>query len=254
VIGLILAAGAGTRLNGGDAILPKCLATFEGTTLIDLQMQVLRSFGIDDIGVVVGFQADRVRRACGPDVRFLENRVYAETNSLYSLWLARPLLGNGFVVLNCDVLFHPAMLSDLLSARHADALLVAYPEQGQPPFTDEEMKVSVRRGRVVDMRKDLPASDTDGENVGIVKFSAASAARLIAHLDRRVGSGAKRDWAPRAFADFAREEPLYAVSTRGLPWIEIDTPEDYRRAASEVFPAIRDALGEMAPAIRWRAS
>ena len=254
MIGLILAAGAGTRLNGSDALLPKCLATFDGTPLIELQMRSLRGCGIHDIGVVVGFQADRVRRACGPDVRFLENDVYAETNSLYSLWLARPLLENGFVVLNCDVLFHPAMLSDLLTARHDDALLVAYPEPGQQPFTDEEMKVCVRRGRVADMRKDLPAGETDGENVGIVKFSASSVGRLMSHLDRNVELRGRRDWAPRAFADFAGEQPLYAVSTRGLPWIEIDTPEDYRRATSEVYPAIRDAVAEMAPALRWRAS
>jgi choline kinase len=251
---VILAAGAGTRLNSGEAILPKCLATFEGSTLIDLQMQALRSCGVTDIAVVVGFQADRVRRACGSDVRFVENQVYADTNSLYSLWLARPLLEKGFVVLNCDVLFHPELLSDLLTARHADAVLVAYPEEGQPPFTDEEMKVCVRRGRVVDMRKDLPLADTDGENVGIVKFGAAGAARLIEHLERTVTSGATRDWAPRAFADFAREEPLHVIGTRGLPWIEIDTPADYQRARAEVFPAIRGALGELAPARRWRAS
>jgi choline kinase len=251
--GLILAAGAGTRLNGGDAVVPKCLATFGGSTLLDLQMRALRSCGVEDVAVVVGFQADRVRRACGRAVQCLENPLYTETNSLYSLWLARPLLGNGFVVLNCDVLFHPAMLSDLLTARPADALLVSYPEPGQPPFTDEEMKVSVRRGRVVDMRKDLPAAETDGENVGIVKFSAAGAARLIAHLDRHVESGSRREWAPRAFADFAREQPLSAVGTRGLPWIEIDTPEDYQRARSEIFPAIREVIGEIAP-MRWRAS
>ena len=254
MIGLILAAGAGTRLNGSEAIQPKCLATFDGTPLIDLQMQALRLSGIDDIAVVVGFQADRVRRACGSNVSFFENRIYAETNSLYSLWLARPLLGNGFVVLNCDVLFHPAMLSDLLTARHTDALLVSYPDGEQPPFTDEEMKVSVRRGRVVDIRKDLPESATDGENVGIVKFSAAGAGRLIGHLDRAIESGAKRDWAPRAFADFARQNPLYAVSTRGLPWIEIDTPEDYQRARNEIFPAIREAVSDMVTPLRWRAS
>jgi choline kinase len=186
-------------------------------------------------------------------VHVLENRIYAETNSLYSLWLARPLLQHGFVVLNCDVLFHPAMLSDLLTARHEDALLVAYPKQGDSPFTDEEMKVCVRRGRVVDIRKDLPPADTDGENVGIVKFSTAGAAGLVAHLDRNVELRGRRDWAPRAFADFARERPLYAVGTRGLPWIEIDTPEDYRRATSEIYPAIRDAVGDIAP-VRWRAS
>lgn len=251
--GIILAAGAGTRLNGGDAVRPKCLAPFGGTPLLELQLRALRSCGINEIVIVVGFQAESVRRACGPGVRFVENSRFAETNSLYSLWLARPLLRDGFVVLNCDVLFHPAMLADLLDARHADAALVSYPEAGHPPFTDEEMKVTVRRGLVVDMRKDLPAAETDAENVGIVKFSADSVPRLVAVMDEIVESGSGRDWAPRAFAAFAREGSLYAVGTRGLPWTEIDTPEDYRRAASDVFPAIEGALQQLAPAVRRRA-
>ena len=83
-------------------------------------------------------------------------RDFSETNSLYSLWLARPVLEQGFVVMNCDVLFHPAMLVDLLTARHENALLVAYPEHDDPEMGDEEMKVRVRRGRVVDIDKNLP--------------------------------------------------------------------------------------------------
>jgi choline kinase len=251
--GVILAAGAGTRLNGSGVERPKCLVPFAGTTLLDLQLRALRWCGISEIVVVVGFESDRVRKACGPGVRFVENTRFADTNSLYSLWLARPLLEDGFVVLNCDVLFHPAILGDLMSARHDAALLVSYPAPGQPPFTDEEMKVSVRRGCITDMRKDLPAADTDGENVGIVKFGASCAPRVIALMDRIIRSGSLRDWAPRAFATFAREEPLYAIGTRGLPWTEIDTPEDYRRAAHEVFPAIEDAMRELVAPARRRA-
>jgi choline kinase len=100
------------------------------------------------------------------------------------------------------------------------------------------MKVQVRQGRVTDIRKDLTPEETDGENVGIVKFGPRGAARLVGTLDRIVASGRRRDWAPRAFAEFAREEPLYAIGTRGLPWTEIDTPEDYRYAAQTIFPAI----------------
>ena len=44
--------------------------------------------------------------------------------------------------------------------------------------------------------------------------------------------------APRAFFEFAQRRPLYAISTRGLPWIEIDFPEDYRRAMAEILPHI----------------
>lgn len=238
--GIILAAGTGTRFNG--AVQPKCLATFEERTLLSIQLSVLRACGITDITVVVGFEADRVRLACGPHVRFVENTRFRETNSLYSLWLARPVLQQGFVVMNCDVLFHPAMLVDLLTARHQNALLVAYPESNDPAMGHEEMKVCVRKGVVVDVDKALPRHRTDGENVGIAKFSADGAGLLVSAMRELVEADQLSAWAPRAFKQFARNHPLYAIGTRGLPWTEIDTPDDYRRGLEHVYPAIRDAL------------
>jgi choline kinase len=223
-------------------VRPKCLAPFEGRPLLDLQIDALRRSGIDDLTVVIGFEGQRIRRACPPGVRFVENPRFAATNSLYSLWLARRVLTDGFVVLNCDVLFHPVMLHDLLTARHENALLVSYPDAAEAAYGDEEMKVSVRRGRVVAIGKDLEPADVDGENVGIVKFSAAGAAALIRIMDMIVTSGSLRDWAPRAFGEFARQDALHALGTRGLPWTEIDTPEDYERAARDVFPAVRDSF------------
>ena len=249
--GVILAAGAGTRLCGSEIVRPKCLAPFGGTPLIQLQIDALRAAGVDDIVVVVGFEAERVRLSCGPGARTVENPDFASTNSLYSLWLARTLLTDGFVVLNCDVLFHPQMLIDLLTARYENALLVAFEEDGQTPFGDEEMKVQVRRGRVADIRKDLPVADTDGENVGIAKFGADGAARLVAVMDRIIASGRVREWAPCAFRDFAAAAPLYAIGTRGLPWTEIDTPEDYRKATDHVFPAIV-ADSDLRGLLAWR--
>jgi choline kinase len=166
---------------------------------------------------------------------------------MYSLWLARPVLEEGFVVMNCDVLFHPAMLADLLTARHDNALLIAYPEMNAPELGDEEMKVQVRRGRVVDIDKHLHQQQTDGENVGIVKFSAEGARTLIARMDDLVRSDHLRAWAPRAFKAFADDHALYAVGTRGLPWTEIDTPEDYRYAVEHVYPAIREAVDRPRP-------
>jgi choline kinase len=238
--GIILAAGKGSRLNGTAGDKPKCLLRVGGQTLVEREIETLRRSGIDDIAVVVGCQADAVRLECGPDITYIENERFVETNSLYSLWLARPLLveGDGFVVMNCDVLFHPQLLVDLVSSRHEDALLIAYQEDDTQPLGDEEMKIKVRRGRVVDMSKTMAAADADGENVGIVKFGAAGARVLAELLDDRVAGGTLRDWAPRAFADFARLCPLHAIGTRGLPWTEIDFPQDYRRAVSEILPAI----------------
>ncbi len=157
---------------------------------------------------------------------------------MYSLWLARPLLYEGFVVLNCDVLFHPVLLDDLLTSRHEDALLLAYREADQPPFGDEEMKVRVQCGRVREMSKQMRPDDADGENLGIVKFGPQGAKELVKVMDQLVAAGRLREWAPRAFDAFAQVRPLHAIGTRGFPWIEIDFPEDYQRAVREVLPQI----------------
>jgi choline kinase len=244
--GIILAAGKGSRLNGTAGESPKCLVEAGGLTLVERQIRALRGAGIDDIAIVVGCQADRVRRACGHGVTYVENARYAQTNSMYSLWMARPLLYEGFVVLNCDVLFHPVLLGDLLSARHDNALLLAYREADQPLFGDEEMKVKVRCGRVVDMSKTMDPAEADGENLGIVKFGPEGAAALVDIMDGLVAAGGLRDWAPRAFAEFARARPLHAIGTRGYPWIEIDFPDDYRRAVRDVLPEIEADAADFA--------
>lgn len=236
--GIILAAGRGSRLNGASSNTPKCLVKVGGVSLVERQIDALHACGVHEIVVVVGCRADEVREHCGPAVRFVENARYASTNSLYSLWTARHLLGDGFVVMNCDVVLHPRLLDDLLTAHHEDALLISYRDDAATAFGDEEMKVRVRRGCVVDISKQMDPADADGENLGVVKFGPAGARALIPILDRIVSGGGLKEWAPRAFLEFAKARPLHAIGTRGLPWTEIDFPEDYQRAVNEVLPAI----------------
>ena len=190
--------------------------------------------------MVVGCAAPTVRQSC-PGVTFVENSRFAQTNSLYSLWLSRTHLADGFVVMNCDVLVHPQLLVDLLTARHEDALLLAYRDE-DTAYGDEEMKVTVRCGRVTDISKTMDPAQADGENLGIVKFGAAGARLLIEEMDRLVAAGDHRAWVPRAFKEFAKRRPLHAIGTRGFPWTEIDFPEDYRRAVDVILPRIEREL------------
>ena len=231
---IILAAGKGTRLNDVD-LKPKCLFEVGGRTLLDRQISALAEAQINDVVVVLGFEAERIRRHCPPTTSFVVNSRFEETSSLYSLWLAREHLLDGFVVLNCDVLFHPQLLTKLISSPADDALLVDF---ANSQLGEEEMKVKVSDGRVVDIRKDMDPAEADGENVGIVKFSAEGAKRLVEEMDALISRGHERDWAPRAFRQFATRFPLHAISTDNYPWIEIDFPEDYRKAKEEVFPKI----------------
>ena len=234
--GVILAAGRGARLNGGKGDMPKCLVTLGGETMLSRNIRLLRAAGVDEIVIVVGCAAETVRRTA-PDVTFIENSHFVGTNSLYSLWLSRALLTDGFVVMNCDVLVHPQLVVDLVSAKHEDALLVAYRDE-ETTYGDEEMKVRVRRGCVADISKTMDPEEADGENLGIVKFGQTGARLLVEKMDALVAAGEVKAWVPRAFKAFADERPLHVIGTRGYPWIEIDFPEDYRRAIDVVLPQI----------------
>lgn len=244
--GIILAAGRGSRLNGGKGDMPKCLVTVGGETLLSRNARILRAAGVDDLTVVVGCAADTVRRSM-PDASFVENPIFAETNSLYSLWLSRQHLTDGFIVMNCDVVLHPQLVVDLLTAKHEDALLLAYRDD-QTEYSDEEMKVRVRCGRVVDISKTMMPGEADGENLGVAKFGRSGARLLMDLAGRLISRGDVKAWVPRAFKEFAQQRPLHAIGTRGLPWTEIDFPDDYRRAVDMVLPAIERDFATMTPA------
>lgn len=246
---VILAAGAGRRLQPVLGPLPKCLARVGDRTLLEWQLGHLRAEELAPLTLVLGYRREAIEAVAGREVEIVYNPAYATTNSLYSLWLARNLLTDGFVVLNSDVLFHPHLLTRLVASPHEDALLMA-PRPAGVRYSDEEMKVHVRNGCVAAIDKSLPDDESDGENLGIAKFGAEGAQALLAEADALIGQGAVREWLPRAFHAFCQKRPLHIVETNGLPWIEIDFPADYERACHEVLPAINAVETIAAPAPR----
>jgi len=231
---IILAAGSGSRLRPHTADRPKCLLEIDGRTLIEWQIESLAQCGVSDVVAVVGYQADLVRRVIGNRVRYIESARYRETNSLYSLWEARDELERGAIVINSDVLAAPLLFERLCAAAAPDAVLVDRDQVCEV----EEMRVTIKGDLVVDFGKDLPPEASHGENVGMIKFGAEAAPRLRVCLERLIADGHEGAWSPLAFRELAREWPLHVVATEGLPWIEIDYPEDLERARHDIAPAI----------------
>jgi choline kinase len=235
---LILAAGRGTRLKEGRA---KCLVELGGRPLIHHQLDALRSAGVERFVVVAGYQAPQVARALPDDATVLLNPRYAETNSLYSFLLARAAVGSDLLVLNCDVLFHP-LIAKLVAGTPSSAL--AY--DSTSVLDDEEMKVQVRRGALVTMGKTLAAHQCSGENLGLIHLAGAATRAAFAAAEQIVAAGGERHWLPAAIAAIAREHQVACVDVAGLPWTEIDFPEDLQRARETVMPRVSAVLAEAA--------
>jgi choline kinase len=234
---IILAAGHGSRMGPLTADRPKAMLEVDGQPLIDWQLDALAAHGVFDVTMVVGYQQQRLRDHLKRRVRFIDNARYDETNSLYSLSLAREPLARGAVVMNADVLVSREILGRLIAAPVEDAVLV----DTNSALADEEMKVRIWQGFAVDFSKELPASEAHAENLGVLKFGASGGRRLVAHIDALIAAGHERSWAPMAFRALAQEWPLRVVAADGLPWTEIDFPADLERARDVVAPAIGGA-------------
>ena len=93
---IILAAGTASRLRPLTDNTPKCLLNIGERPLLQRSMDALCENGIDEFVIVTGYLhemiEDFVARTYPEGIRvtFIHNEVYATTNNIYSLWLARP--------------------------------------------------------------------------------------------------------------------------------------------------------------------
>ncbi len=247
---LILAAGSGSRLGNGQ---PKCLVDVGGRSMIDHQIAALTALGVESIVVVVGFEHERVREAVGPGVAYVHNEDYADTNSLFSFLLAGPEVVDDVLVLNCDVLFHQDMLVRLLSAGRS---AIAFDSDSGGDA--EHMKVAHENGRLVEMRKDLQAAKCAGENVGVLLLESDVVAEAFLAAEGLVRAGRAREWVASAINRITWRHHFECVDVAGIPWVEVDYPDDLERARTITWPAIARAadelqVGEVAGHVRKRS-
>lgn len=239
---IILAAGTGSRLGQGR---PKCLCRIGDRTLLEHQLTALVGVGAKPV-VVSGYRHNEVSVFL-PDIPVIVNERFASTNSLYSFHLAEPFVGDcGALILNADVLFDPLVL-DALLAIGSSALACDSTSGGD----DEHMKVESFEGALVEMRKDLPAHRCEAENVGLLYLdSSALTAAFVAARSLIFEGPGETAWFAAAVNRVALSHRIACVDVAGLPWVEIDFPEDLAHAKQRVWPEI---AGRSTSVVRGRS-
>ena len=175
---VILAAGMGTRLGRP---FPKPLTPLsDGRTIMEQQIDNLRQvFGADvRITTVVGFKLDLILEAF-PDVTYIYNEAYDQTNTNRSLLKALRLSTDGGVLwMNGDVVFDPQVLEKVSDLMEADTSFICV---DTAVVGDEEVKYTVDDdGYVDELSKQVV--NARGEAVGINFVSASDKPTLIDRL------------------------------------------------------------------------
>ncbi len=238
---IILAAGPGSRLLPHTLHSPKCLTPIAGYPILRYQIAALRHCGVQNIVIVVGYLSRCVREFVDDGVVLVENRDYASTNSSYSLWLARDHIRNGYIHLNSDLLFEPAMLDALLNATEDNAVIV---DSKVRPDSDM-MKARMDGRRILRMRKRLEKAES--EVVGPAKFGPSGADLLLERLAALDAGGERHHWAYGVFGELAQDLGFVGVENPGCFWAEVDTLDDAEDATRRIPQSMQDL------AMRWTA-
>lgn len=236
MLGIVLAAGGGTRLRPLTDALPKTLLPVEGErTIFELAVANLRAVEITDVVVVTGHAAKLIedvapalQQRYGVTLHMVFNERYADWNNAYSLWMARDAFRETALLVNGDTV-HPVQVQQrLVDAREAPIMLAL---DDQKDLGDEEMKVALGAdGTLQRINKALDPAAVDGEYIGVSLIEAAAAEPLADALQATFehDPGLYYEDGYQLLADRGGEIRTAAIG--GTHWVEVDNHTDLARA------------------------
>ena len=221
---VILAAGMGSRLGRS---LPKPLTELsDGRTIMRQQHDNIRAAFGDNARstTVVGYRAETVVEAF-PDVDYVYNERYDQTNTSKSLLRALQATGRGGVLwMNGDVVFDPRILGRAIELIERKQSFVTV---NTAKVSDEEVKYTVTaEGFINALSKTVRGGI--GEAVGINYISAADKRAFMAQL----GRVDDQDYFERGLELAIAENGLLLepLDISDLYAVEVDFAEDLERA------------------------
>ncbi len=237
---IILAAGQGTRLRPLTDDRPKCLVELAGRPLLDRQLEVLKSCGINNITIIGGWQAETIRHKTS---RFYMNPIYDSSNMVETLFCAADEFDGQEDLIICysDILYEPRIITAIMQDAHPISTTVdknwraLWEFRMEDPLKDAETLKLDTNGFITELgRKPTSLDDIQGQYMGIVRVSKAAQhdfRNAYQHLPNTLPSGKLRQ--NMFMTDFLQHiidnvQPVHAAMVAG-GWLEVDTLDDLKR-------------------------
>ena len=238
---IIAAAGIHSRMSKRSAEIPIAMLTIRGKSLLQRQIEILRSFDIKDITVIRGYEKECFTI---PDVNYVDNNEYDKTGIFYSFLLASNAIGGKSILLYGDVLFERELLDKLIEETSEFSVVVDrswrknYHNRLQHTISEAEL-VEVKGGSVLRMGRGIPYDSAYGEFVGLAALSPKGSIKVRNLFDELKDEANKISLGGKSLFKASLTDLFNALVEKGEKvkpvetfggWFEIDTFEDYRKS------------------------
>lgn len=238
---LLLAAGMGSRLSPLTDSTAKCLVALSGIPILERLIRTLSSYDFTRLVVVVGHEADSIRdylgdhlgdHSDGMEIDYVVSSCYRTTNNIYSLWLARGVINEPFLLIENDLVFEESLLEEMLKA---DRVAVS---RQLPWMNGTTVMLDGRGGISAFCLGEMSRPDAmHYKTVNMYSFSRRTWIEICKRLDGYIKAGRTGDYYESVFAEMVADGSLALapVLFDANSWYEIDTLADLA-AAELVFP------------------
>lgn len=234
---LILAAGKGVRLLSLTEKIPKPLIAVNNIPIIFRLLNGLEKVGFKKCLIVVGYKAALLRRKIDKEykhrlkIRYIMNKEFAQTNNMYSLWLAKDcLLAGDCLLMEADVLFDYRILKLLdFNRPYSFWLADKFKKQMNGALLVADKNKRIKRIRIV--RGKLKAYKGNYfKSIGILGLKKDLSRKVFGWLDKEVKKGNKNIYYDLVFARHLPEADLFVRYIKHFKWWEIDNQKDLEYA------------------------
>ena len=236
MLGLVLAAGAGRRLRPFTDTLPKALIPIdEETTILDLTLSNFSKVGLTQVAVIVGDKSKAVEdrkkdleAKHGVTLELVYNDKAEEWNNAYSLWCARDLFSQGFLLANGDTV-HPVNVQETLLANRGPAILLAVDTVKK--LAEEEMKLTIdEAGHLAKITKLMDPQTAYGEYIGLTLVEPSAAKDLATSLEATWKSNPDLYYED-GYQEYVKRGGTISLQPIGeVSWVEVDNHDDLAKA------------------------
>ncbi|MBE2198388.1 MAG: phosphocholine cytidylyltransferase family protein [Anaerolinea sp.] len=166
------------------------------------------------------------------NVNFITNTDYENNNNSYSLWMTREYVKGDILLLDSDILFDKRIISSLLKSENENCLAVNFTDK----LDEEQIKVILNGEKeVLEIGKEISIEKSEGESIGIEKFSAYFMKALFTILDRKISAENNvNEFYEASFQELIDKggsgNSIFAEDVSEYTCMEIDTVDDYEKA------------------------
>jgi histidinol-phosphate/aromatic aminotransferase/cobyric acid decarboxylase-like protein/GTP:adenosylcobinamide-phosphate guanylyltransferase len=249
---LMLAAGMGKRLGKHTSKFTKCMVEVGGKTLLERTCEALKIAGIKRFVLVVGYESKTlveyaVKSFPYIEFEFVYNYDYANTNNIYSLYLAREqLIRDDTILIESDLIYDSSLIKEILENKNKNVVAVAKYEH----WMDGTVALVDQYNNICDFidKKNFEFSDADKyyKTVNIYKFSKEfSDEQYIPFLEAYIKAYGKNQYYELVLKiiSHVRRSKLKAHKLNNIDWYEVDDMQDLD-IANTIFAQESKVLNE----------